>query len=97
MGDMYLENSFSLKYSRHAEVRERQRHARLDISDVRKLERAVLDAQSQTKFKRTAFFLDRTIFVVDVPEGEVITVIHEFKNKLANTYLSNIDSAVVIA
>ena len=95
--DDYVSGSFSLRYTRHAQLREKQRRTNLDLADVRKLEYAVNDAATHTSFKRTAFFLGQHIFIIDVRTQEVITVIHQYKNNSVNSYISNIDSAVVIA
>jgi len=95
--DDYLSGSFSLKYTRHAYMKERERKTYMELGDVRRLEHAVKDARTHTGFKRTAFFIGHNIFLIDVRTEEIITVINQYKNSNYNTYLSNVDSVVVIA
>ena len=97
MEDEYLENSFALRFTYHARLREKQRKTKLDLADTRRLEKAVQVAQDQGRFKRTAFFLDRAVFVIDVTTSEIITIMSEFSHSGTNLYINDIDSAVIVA
>ena len=82
-----------LRFSKHATERLEQRQIMLTPADVTRLTRAVDNAASKGA-RDSLILLNRTAFVVNVPNRTVITAVDE--DHMRENVFTNIDSAVVL-
>lgn len=82
-----------LRFSKHATERLEQRQIMLTPADVTRLSQAVDNAASKGA-RDSLILLNRTAFVVNVPNRTVITAVDE--DHMRESVFTNIDSAVIL-
>lgn len=82
-----------LRFSKHATERLEQRQIMLTAADVTRLSQAVDNAASKGA-RDSLILLNRTAFVVNVPNRTVITAVDE--DHMRENVFTNIDSAVIL-
>ncbi len=86
-----MEQSFSIKFSKHAELRMQSRNIHLSQDQKEKLKNAVAKAEGKG-VRDTLVLLDNMAFVVNVKNKTVITAVN--RNELKENVFTNIDGAV---
>lgn len=82
-----------LRFSKHATERLEQRQILLTPADVTRLSQAVDSAASKGS-RDSLILLNRTAFVVNVPNRTVVTAVDE--DHMRENVFTNIDSAVIL-
>lgn len=82
-----------LRFSKHATERLQQRQIMLSPADVTRLSQAV-DSAASKGARDSLILLNRTAFVVNVPNRTVVTAVDEAH--MRENVFTNIDSAVIL-
>ncbi len=82
-----------LRFSKHAAERIQQRQISLSPEDLSRLQQAVASAASKGA-RDSLILLNRTAFVVNIPNRTVITAVDE--EHMRENVFTNIDSAVIL-
>lgn len=88
-----LKGSQQLKFSKHAEMRLRDRHISLSQSQLEKIDQAVSKAE-QKGVRDSLILMDTLAFVVNVRNKTVITAANQ--EELRDNVFTNIDGAVIV-
>lgn len=83
----------ALKFSKHAELRLQSRQIALSSEDMQRLTQAVEKA-AQKGARDSLIVMNRTAFVVNVPNRTVITAVDG--ESMKENVFTNIDSAVIV-
>ncbi|NLW16918.1 MAG: flagellar protein [Firmicutes bacterium] len=91
--DAALAEQQTLRFSKHAMERIQQRQIQLTPADVNRLQQAVVSAANKGA-RDSLILLNRTAFVVNIPNRTVITAVDE--EHMRENVFTNIDSAVIL-
>lgn len=88
-----LQNTSPLTFSRHAQVRMKERDMTLSAENLEKLDGAIKKA-GQKGVRDTLVLLDKMAFVVSVKNNTVITAMND--KDIADNVFTQIDGAVIL-
>lgn len=87
-----IEDSDSVRFSKHAQTRLDSRNIELDANDLKKLSGAVSDA-SQKGVQDSLILMNGLAFIVNIPDRTVVTAMPI--DEASSNVFTNIDGAVI--